>query len=146
VEKHKQGLIGESTWIEQPQRSDDTQGEGSSEASNKDEDQGSEQVGVVTSSKRPPAARKDGRTEKISEAQKQLSLRDLTREAYSRASLHTYKSGLHRNRGGASQRGHGTRVSNSSAGGTGRGTGGSGQPNMKLRMGAMLEKIMQDYS
>jgi hypothetical protein len=72
----------------------------------------------------------------------QTSLRDLARIAYSRSSLHTYKSDpLHRKGSGhpgeKSQRG--------------RGVGGArgerrGQPNMKLRMDVMLEKIKRDFT
>ncbi|OAX43530.1 hypothetical protein K503DRAFT_680926 [Rhizopogon vinicolor AM-OR11-026] len=77
-----------------------------------------------------------------------ISLRDLTRQAYSRDSLHTYKANPKRHdtkpsRGGNSQRG--------SAGG-GRSTSfgdrdrEKGQPNMKFRMTAMLEKIKRDFT
>lgn len=61
-------------------------------------------------------------------------VRDLTRQAYSRENLHTVKSdplGRHPGRGRSSQ------------GGRGRGRG-RGQPNMKLRMNALLEKIKMD--
>ncbi|RDB24264.1 hypothetical protein Hypma_008717 [Hypsizygus marmoreus] len=74
------------------------------------------------------------------------SLRDLTREAYGRSSLHTFKVGRGRGtgaRGGARGRGRGR------GRGDGRGPAGEtgrGQPNMKLRMTAMLEKIKQDYA
>ncbi|KAE9400747.1 hypothetical protein BT96DRAFT_956740 [Gymnopus androsaceus JB14] len=58
-------------------------------------------------------------------------LRELTRKAYSRETLHTYKSDPLNQRRGTSR---------------GRGTRGRGQPNMKLRMGAMLEKIKRDFT
>ncbi|KAJ7582860.1 hypothetical protein C8J56DRAFT_791668 [Mycena floridula] len=62
------------------------------------------------------------------------SLRDLNREAYAATSLHTFKADpLGRARG----RGRGR--------GRGQGERGRGQPNMKLRMGALLEKIKQDF-
>ncbi|KAK7693399.1 hypothetical protein QCA50_002967 [Cerrena zonata] len=78
------------------------------------------------------AKRKHGNEEQEEE---KLSLRDLEKQAYSRSSLHTYKSNAPRGsskpgRGG--QRGRGTR---------GR---GRGQPDMRLRMNAMLEKIKRD--
>ncbi|KAF8894680.1 hypothetical protein BD779DRAFT_1669150 [Infundibulicybe gibba] len=63
------------------------------------------------------------------------SLRDLTREAYSKSSLHTYKSDPLNRRSGPGSRGKDRR----------RG-GGRGQPNMKLRMDAMLEKIKRDLT
>lgn len=75
------------------------------------------------------------------------SLRELTRKAYSRESLHSFKAdplGRHKGRGGATQRG--------GRGGRGRGRGGHvegvgrGQPNMKLRMDSMLEKIKRDFA
>lgn len=67
----------------------------------------------------------------------ETSIRDLTKEAYSWTSLHNYKSDpLNRGRGCGRGRSRGA-----SRGGRGR-----GQPNMKLRMGAMLEKIKRDYA
>ncbi|KAI0034528.1 hypothetical protein K488DRAFT_45294 [Vararia minispora EC-137] len=58
------------------------------------------------------------------------SYRELQRQAYSRENLHHFKAG----RGGRSARG-----------GRGRGRGkGGGQPDMRLRMNAMLEKIKHD--
>lgn len=85
--------------------------------------------------------RKDSSREEGPQAEKERSLRDMTREAYSQSSLHTYKSDpLSRRR----RREEGVR------GGRGyRGTGapagrGRGQPNMKLRMEVMLEKIKRD--
>ena len=75
------------------------------------------------------------------------SLRELTRQAYSRDSLHTHKSNLKR---------HDTKPSrgNSQRDNTGGGQSASsrdrghqkGQPNMKLRMTAMLEKIKRDLA
>lgn len=71
--------------------------------------------------------------------QDKQSLRDLFRKAYSKESLHTYKSGRQQGRGRGRGRGQG--------GGTeGKAASMRGQPNMKLRMNAMLEKIKQDYS
>ncbi|KAG7092388.1 hypothetical protein E1B28_008745 [Marasmius oreades] len=58
-------------------------------------------------------------------------LRELARKAYSRESLHTYKSDP------LKRRSNGEHVKKG---------GGRGQPNMKLRMNAMLEKIQRDYS
>jgi len=141
AEKRKEELVGGSASIEQRQSDDIREEEGSSNQDQVDEGHGEQ---ISTPSKRPPTwtPRKDSRTEHISEAQKEDSLRNLTREAYSRSSLHTYKSDpLHR--GGGSQRGRGARGTNSLAGGMGR---GRGQPNMKLRMGAMLEKIKRDFA
>ncbi|KAJ7273576.1 hypothetical protein B0H12DRAFT_499211 [Mycena haematopus] len=58
------------------------------------------------------------------------SLRDRAREAYSQASLHTYRSDPFgkRPRGGKA------------------GTKGRGQPNMKMRMGVLLETIKRDFT
>ncbi|KAG9006909.1 hypothetical protein FRB90_009657 [Tulasnella sp. 427] len=61
------------------------------------------------------------------------SFRELKRKAYSRESLHTY-----RNRSAKDKPGEGRRKSDP----VHKGRGGSrGQPNMKLRMGVMLEQI-----
>ncbi|KAJ7489844.1 hypothetical protein B0H11DRAFT_1719653 [Mycena galericulata] len=58
------------------------------------------------------------------------TLRDRAREAYSQASLHTYRSDPFgkRQRGGKS------------------GTTGRGQPNMKKRMDVLLETIKRDFT
>lgn len=88
-------------------------------------------------------------TDKTSEDRS--TLRELQKQAYSRSSLHHYKSDpLHRSRG----RGHGggntdqsgrQRGGRGGGGGRGRGRGG-GQPDMRLRMSAMLEKIKHDFT
>ncbi|KAJ3726059.1 hypothetical protein C8R42DRAFT_718295 [Lentinula raphanica] len=62
-------------------------------------------------------------------------LRELTRKAYSRETLHTYKSQPSNQRGGNGGRGRGR-----------GGTRGRGQPDMRLRMGVMLEKIKRDFT
>ncbi|TDL24809.1 hypothetical protein BD410DRAFT_766317 [Rickenella mellea] len=80
------------------------------------------------------------------------SLRELTREAYSRTSLHTFKADPLKRRRGArptlpqAPRGRGgARGRGGDGGGRGRDVRG-GQPNMKLRMGAMLERIKRDLT
>jgi hypothetical protein len=76
------------------------------------------------------------------------SLRELQRQAYSPASLHHYKSRpLHHSKGGN----HGATVPGSSrkkaiGGDTRNRSQRGGQPDMRLRMSAMLEKIKRDYS
>jgi len=63
------------------------------------------------------------------------SFRELFRKAYSRESLHTYKSDpLHRGKGRPAPRRGGTK-------GMGR-----GQPDMKLRMNVLLEKLKRDVA
>lgn len=76
------------------------------------------------------------------------SLRELQKQAYSPAALHHYKSRpLHHSKGRTAP--HGTRTSESSrkmdvGGGTRSRRGG--QPDMRLRMSAILEKVKRDYS
>jgi hypothetical protein len=140
TEKRKEGLVGESASIEQgDQRSDDIREEGPSEHPN-EVDEAHDEGRVLTPPKQSPA-RAHNRAEQVSKKQKEDPVRDMMREAYSRASLHTYKSdSLHRGRSGSSR---GDKASYRMTGERGR---GKGQPNMKLRMGAMLEKIKRDYS
>ncbi|KAG1832146.1 hypothetical protein EV424DRAFT_1469779 [Suillus variegatus] len=77
-----------------------------------------------------------------------ISLRELGKQAYSRNSLHTYKANTRRHdikpSRGANPQGGSTR------GGRGASFGdrghGKGQPNMKYRMTAMLEKIKRDFT
>ncbi|KAG6868278.1 hypothetical protein C0993_005563 [Termitomyces sp. T159_Od127] len=85
-----------------------------------------------------PSKTKRPRVSEIDSTSQSPSLRELTRQAYSRESLHTFKAGQKRS-GVAQVRGGGQGAGRRASGGvTGR-----GQPNMKLRMGAMLEKIKQ---
>ncbi|KAG5647201.1 hypothetical protein DXG03_001160 [Asterophora parasitica] len=70
------------------------------------------------------------------------SLRELTRQAYSRESLHTFKADPTR-RGGARGDARGRGAARGRGRGGQHGETGRGQPNMKLRMDAMLEKIKQ---
>lgn len=71
------------------------------------------------------------------------NLRELQRQAYSRSSLHTYKSGKRDDkkfiRGNSEYRGDQKREHRKD----GR---KSGQPDMRLRMNAMLEKIKRDLA
>lgn len=89
--------------------------------------------------KRPKISKED--EAKHSTEREQPSLRDLTREAYSRSTLHTFKSDPLKKKHLMSEQGgkdtHGKRQ---------RGVTGRGQPNMKLRMNAMLQKIKQDLA
>lgn len=77
-----------------------------------------------------------------------ISLRELSKQAYSRNSLHTYKADNKRHdtkssRGTNTQRGR-------NRGGRGASFGNrgceKGQPNMKYRVTAMLEKIKRDFT
>jgi hypothetical protein len=78
------------------------------------------------------------------------SLRELQKQAYSPATLHHYKSRpLHHTKGHMAPRG--TRTPESSrkrdvGGGSRNPSRRGGQPDMRLRMSAMLEKIKRDYS
>jgi len=73
-----------------------------------------------------------------SQAVESPSLRELKREAYSQSTLHTFKSDP------LKKRDHGKRVGGSRGRGNGFIERGKGQPNMKLRMNVMLEKIKQN--
>ncbi|GJE86908.1 hypothetical protein PsYK624_029910 [Phanerochaete sordida] len=74
------------------------------------------------------------------DAAKKPTLRELQTLAYSKSSLHTYKSG-------SSQRQSETRGRVRGRGrGSQRGGRGRGQPDMRLRMNVMLEKIKRDYA
>ncbi|KAG8979617.1 hypothetical protein FRB93_010031 [Tulasnella sp. JGI-2019a] len=68
------------------------------------------------------------------------SLRDLTRKAYSRSSLHTYKSEPLSSR---KPRGGGDRTGRTGASSQVKTTNAKGQPNMKLRIDAMLKRIQR---
>ena len=75
-----------------------------------------------------------------SQAVEPPSLRELKREAYSQSTLHTFKSDP------LKKRNQGKRVGGSRGRGNGFIERGKGQPNMKLRMNVMLEKIKQTFA
>lgn len=86
----------------------------------------------------------NGRTK--NQTEEKPSLRELQNQAYSRSTLHTFRSHLLHKR-------HGPDIQGQSDRGRGRGRGiqiargrGQGQPDMRLRMNAMLEKIKRDYT
>jgi hypothetical protein len=86
------------------------------------------------------SVRKEEHLQAVPSTQEQAPshLRELAREAYSRSSLHSHKSDpLHR-----------TKATVRRASESNRGNGGQrrGQPNMRLRMNFMLEKIKRDLS
>lgn len=75
-----------------------------------------------------------------SQAVEPPSLRELTREAYSQSTLHTFKSDP------LKKRDQGKMVGGSRGRGRGSFERGKGQPNMKLRMNVMLEKLKQNFA
>jgi hypothetical protein len=84
-----------------------------------------------------------------SDEEREKSLRDLKREAYDKKNLHNFRADpLHKQSGrGRFSTGRGR---GGGGGGSGRGGHGGreprGQPNMKMRMDYMLEKIKKDYA
>ena len=97
----------------------------------------------------PAAEKKSSPSSLDTDPAKQTTLRDLERIAYAPASLHSYKSDpLHKHKrksgdsASASSRGQG-RPARGARGGFGA---RRGQPNIKLRMSAMLERIKRDYT
>ena len=78
--------------------------------------------------------------DEIVEDEGSTSIRDLQNEAYSRASLHTFKS--NRSRGSASS--HDSRDPSRRKGSQTGVSRSRGQPDMRLRMNVMLEKIKRD--
>lgn len=93
--------------------------------------------------KRQPASSlrtKGNAEEKADSKDLKTSVREFTRKAYSREMLHTHKSdSLHRRKETGPRK-------NAVAEKAGRERGGRGQPNMKLRMEVMLERIKRDFT
>lgn len=166
AQKRKEGLAGPRAHLEQlvdaeqeQRQADGEEEDHVSESSDNDDPEADEQSddesGDETSEdeasppRKPlpiskPKSKKDKPPTKEDE---RPSLRDLERQAYSRSSLHTHKANpLGRHKGVESNnRGRGGRGGR--GGQTGRGRGrGRGQPDMGLRMKAMLERIKQDYA
>ncbi|KAG1768365.1 hypothetical protein EDD22DRAFT_772369 [Suillus occidentalis] len=83
-----------------------------------------------------------------SSADSEISLRELGKQAYSRNSLHTYKANTKRHSTKPSRDTNlqgGSNMGGRSASFRDRGRE-KGQPNMKYRMSAMLEKIKRDFT
>ncbi|EJF65911.1 hypothetical protein DICSQDRAFT_165613 [Dichomitus squalens LYAD-421 SS1] len=130
-----------------------------SESEESSVDEHTQRPNATTASPKRPTLQKREKGRPQKPADEQLSLRELQRMAYSRASLHTHKSDpLHRHRGAAPSQGRGDGRGGEKGrrrggrggergarGGAHRGRG-RGQPDMGLRMKAMLEKIKQDYT
>jgi len=101
-----------------------------------------------TASVKRPRQKARGKEEDVTSTGSRL--RELQKQAYSPAALHHYKSrSLHHSK---SRVAHDARIPASESsrkkdvGGTLNRTRRGGQPDMRLRMSAMLEKIKRDYS
>ncbi|KAL6300543.1 hypothetical protein BKA93DRAFT_740339 [Sparassis latifolia] len=115
------------------------------DCSSEDEDGDEDNVSVVPSPRPLPPKMKQ---EYHGDEAEKPSLREMNRQAYSRTSLHTHKSHpLHHQRGAADKT-----IVYSEGRGQERGRGGAsrrrgrGQPDMRLRMNLMLEKIKRDFN
>ena len=148
--KRKEGLVSErklSGTVDQ-----DDGAEGTEKASEEGEHPSSEddsgEATINPSRKQIHESRPSGSDKLQTTNDEGISLRDLAKEAYSRSSLHTFKSDpLHRKKRSnndlaSSQRGRG-RITASARGAI---NVGRGQPNMKLRMDVLLEKIKRDFT
>ncbi|KAG6845729.1 hypothetical protein H0H87_004995 [Tephrocybe sp. NHM501043] len=160
AQKRKEGLSTHSTEIQrQSDNHDADEPDSGSEGSEDDEEE--EDVAPESEPEAKPAPQKSTlhfsrahihpelapkkkrrRTGEPDTPAEPLSLRELTRKAYSRESLHTFKAGEGRRGGGCGGSGRGGGRGTRGRGAP-RGETGRGQPNMKLRMDAMLEQIKQ---
>ena len=168
AQKRKEGLAASRAQLEQlvdaheegDDADEDEEHSNASHASDtggpKEDEESEEESGDETSEDETPShpqrttssskekLHNSGPSPKAGKVDERPSLRELQRKAYSRSSLHTHKSNpLGRHKGAADSRGHG-RGRGAPRGRGGR--GGRGQPDMGLRMKAMLEKIRQDYT
>lgn len=90
---------------------------------------------VASSSSRLAGGEQKTDNSQPAQGENEAPLRELFRKAYSRESLHTYKSDpLHRGKGRPALHRSGTKRT------------GRGQPDMRLRMNALLEKIKRDVA
>ncbi|KAI0331121.1 hypothetical protein GY45DRAFT_1249524 [Cubamyces sp. BRFM 1775] len=138
AQKRKEGLVA-------PRSHDGSSGDEESEAESSDE------VPPATKHSKDrhgQSASKQQAVKHADKAQEKNSLRELQKQAYSKASLHNHKSRpLNRYKGPASSRGQDAGRGGRGRGATPRGRGREkGQPDMGLRMKAMLEKIKQDLT
>ncbi|KAI0362176.1 hypothetical protein OH77DRAFT_1441466 [Trametes cingulata] len=130
AQKRKEGLAASRPQLEH--MVDAREGEADDESDESQGEEGTSHSSNAESESVPPE-----------KAQEKPSLRELQKMAYSKASLHNHKSHpLNRHKGPATSRGRGGGTR-----GSPRGRGrGRGQPDMGLRMKAMLEKIKQDFT
>ncbi|KAN0133701.1 hypothetical protein V8E53_008425 [Lactarius tabidus] len=109
-------------------------------------DEGGDEVQQSSDDEPAPASSVQQCEQKTDAPSAGLSLRELQRQAHSPASLHHYKSRpLRHPKNRAVSNDVSIRRREASIGTSKRGRGG-GQPNMRLRMTAMLEKIRRDRS
>ncbi|KAH7914958.1 hypothetical protein BJ138DRAFT_241570 [Hygrophoropsis aurantiaca] len=128
AQKKKEGLPSRSVSNQDPQiRDDDTQ----STKSEKDTD------------KFAPLKKSMGRSGPTQEPSAKISLREFSRQAYSPRSFHTQKSDSFRQPRDSRNSNGGRREGKRDPRDTGR---IKGQPDMGLRMAAMLEKIKRDFT
>ncbi|PCH38027.1 hypothetical protein WOLCODRAFT_161243 [Wolfiporia cocos MD-104 SS10] len=124
--------------------------DGSSREDSGEDDSDEDSIGAVPEERSPPPSKKRKQAHPEKPAEQRPTLRELQKQAYSRSSLHTYKSDpLHRRRGAAPKTGdrHAERGRGNGRGDFSGGRDGDrGQPDMRLRMNAMLEKIKRDFA
>ncbi|KAI0309193.1 hypothetical protein OF83DRAFT_1072429 [Amylostereum chailletii] len=161
AEKRREGIVTQRDVQTLASKVDEHQDDVDNEQGSSSDEDSSEDVvaGVNTEPRLPAPSRAKPKPAGEDEAAKP-SLRDLQREAYSRESLHHHKSDpMHRRRGrgrntesgirgGRGRGGNFGSRSGTNGGGLGRGggRGGGGQPDMRLRMAAMLEKVKQSVA
>ncbi|EIW51705.1 uncharacterized protein TRAVEDRAFT_136591 [Trametes versicolor FP-101664 SS1] len=126
AQKRKEGLVAPRAQLEHML---DTPADKAGQSDEEKDDEALSQTSSADRAKKP---------------EEKLTLRELQDKAYSKESLHRHKSHpLKGHKAPASSRGRGGRGGSSR--GAPRGRGG-GQPDMGLRMKAMLEKIKQDLT
>lgn len=156
--KRQEGLTTQSQTATQLNEEEEGRTDSGDEGQLEEQNEG--QQTVFTNSKEPQRKKEFEPTDKPNTS----SLREMSKVAYLPSTLHTYKAhhlnrkpvppGTKRGRMQGEHRGSGR--GEPLAVGTGRGAGGEhvgmasgrgrGQPNMKLRMGVLLEKIKRDFT
>jgi hypothetical protein len=157
-ERTEDGAMREEEISNSGESDDDSESESENENERDDSDKGKNGSDDISDRQNPTvfsrgrATKRGGRTlrggpsrqvKPNDEQSGKPSLRELQNQAYSRSSLHNFKSGSHHKQGGPGSRNPRGRGGEGSRGGR---TRGRGQPDMRLRMNAMLEKIKRDYA
>ncbi|KAI0670325.1 hypothetical protein C8Q78DRAFT_975281 [Trametes maxima] len=144
AQKRKEGLIAPRSRLEGMVGT--AEGEGGQE----DDEEANEAISAPSHAKSAAGGSSEegsGDENPREKEEEQPSLRELQRMAYSKSSLHNHKSRPlnNRHKGPAATEGRSGGRGGSNHRGASRGQG-RGQPDMGLRMKAMLEKIKQDLS
>ncbi|KAI0046702.1 hypothetical protein FA95DRAFT_1542174 [Auriscalpium vulgare] len=147
AEKRKEGIVTQRDIASGRRRDEGEQGTADDAEDDDGGDGGEAESSEEEDTQPPPRPGNPPKPDIVVDDPTKPSLRELQRQAYSKDSLHTFKSrGTSRKPGTTSRGGRGGVTTGAGRGAPRGEIGGRGQPDMRLRMTAMLEKIKRDLA